>query len=190
MMSVSVDGYMAGPNGELDWHMVDEELHSHFNEFLGRAGMFLDGRVTYELMADFWPTADTDPASSQVMAEFARIWREMPKLVYSRTLAHADWNTSIVREVVPTDVIALKQASGGDLILGGADIATAFRRHDLIDEYRCYVHPVVVGRGKAMFLPSDEMLALQLAGTHTFGNGVVMLRYARDAARAASEEAH
>ena len=85
MMSVSLDGFIEGPDRELDWHMVDNELHSHFNEQLGAMGAFLDGRVTYELMAGFWPTADTDPSSTGPMVEFARIWRDMPKIVYSRT---------------------------------------------------------------------------------------------------------
>jgi dihydrofolate reductase len=104
MMSVSVDGYFAGPEGELDWHLVDDELHAHFNELLRGMAAFLGGRVTYELMAGFWPTADEDPASTATMAEFARIWREMPKIVYSRTLQHAGWNTTVVRDVVPAEV--------------------------------------------------------------------------------------
>jgi len=86
MMSVSLDGFMEGPDRELDWQRVDAELHGHFNEWLAAAGAFLDGRVTYELMAGFWPTADRDPAATPTMAEFARIWREMPKIVYSRSL--------------------------------------------------------------------------------------------------------
>ena len=122
MMSVSLDGFMEGPDRELDWHLVDDELHRHFNEELGAMGAFLDGRVTHELMADYWPTADDDPASSEVEAEFARIWREKPKIVYSRTLERADWNTTIVREVVPEEVMALKAEPGGDLVVGGADL--------------------------------------------------------------------
>ena len=82
MLSVSLDGFFEGPNRELDWHLVDDELHQHFNEELGSMGAFLDGRVTYELMAAFWPTADADPSSSGPVAEFARIWREVPKHVY------------------------------------------------------------------------------------------------------------
>ncbi|MGH3622166.1 MAG: dihydrofolate reductase family protein [Sciscionella sp.] len=80
MMSVSLDGFFAGPDRELDWHLVDDELHGHFNEQLGAMGGFLDGRITYELMAEFWPTADTDPASTAHMVEFARIWRDLRHL--------------------------------------------------------------------------------------------------------------
>ncbi|MFE7463828.1 dihydrofolate reductase family protein [Streptomyces sp. NPDC057499] len=181
MMSVSLDGFMEGPDRELDWHLVDDELHSHFNEQLAAMGGFLDGRVTYQLMADHWPTADADPSSGGPEAEFARIWRDMPKYVYSRTLERADWNTTVVREVDPGAVAALKARPGGDLCLGGADLAAEFMRLDLIDEYRLYVHPVVLGRGKPLFPASGGRTGLGLAGTRTFGNGVVLLRYERGA---------
>ena len=179
MMSVSLDGFIEGPDRELDWHMVDDELHAHFNEQLGAMGAFLDGRVTYELMAGFWPTADENPSSTGPMVEFARIWREMPKIVYSRTLERADWNTTVVRDVVADEVMELKAQPGGDMMLGGADLAATFIRHDLIDEYRIYVHPVVIGRGKPFFPASETKISLQLAETRTFGNGVVLLRYQR-----------
>jgi dihydrofolate reductase len=179
MVSVSVDGYMEGPNREIDWHMVDDELHRHLNGWLAGAGGFLEGRVTYELMAEFWPTADLDPDATPTIVEFAQIWRDMPKVVYSRTLDRADWNATVAHEVVPTEVLALKAQAGGDLVLGGSDLATEFARHDLIDEYRLYVHPVVIGRGTQMLRPSDAKVPLQLAETHAFGNGVVMLRYER-----------
>jgi dihydrofolate reductase len=179
MMSVSLDGFMEGPNRELDWHLVDDELHGHFNEQLAAMSAFLGGRVTHELMAGYWPTADANPASSETEAEFARIWREKPKIVYSRTLERADWNTTVVRDVVPEEVMALKAQPGGDLVVGGADLGGAFMRLGLIDEYRVYVHPVVIGRGKPMFAPSDARTSLRLAETRAFGNGVVLLRYLR-----------
>jgi dihydrofolate reductase len=176
MMSVSLDGFMEGPDHQLDWQLVDDELHTHFNDQLGAMSAFLDGRVTYELMADFWPTADADPSSSAPMAEFARIWRDMPKIVYSRTLQRADWNTTIVRDVVVEDIAELKAQPGGDMVIGGADLAASFLRHDLIDEYWIYVHPVVIGRGKPLF-PSDTRIDLRLVENRTFGSGVVLLRY-------------
>jgi dihydrofolate reductase len=179
MMSVSLDGFFEGPDGELDWHLVDDELLGHFNEELGAMGAFLDGRVTYELMAAVWPAADADPASTPLMAEFARIWVDMPKIVYSRTLQRAGRNATIVRDVVPGEVMELKAQPGGDLMLGGADLTAAFMRHDLIDEYRFYVHPVIIGRGRPLFRPADIRIDLRLAGTRTFGNGVVLLRYQR-----------
>ncbi|MET8681576.1 dihydrofolate reductase family protein [Streptomyces sp. NPDC004647] len=182
MMSVSLDGFFEGPDRQLDWHKVDDELHSHFNEQLRAMSAFLDGRVSYELMAGYWPTADADPSSAGPVAEFAQIWRDMPKIVYSKTLERADWNTTVVRDVVVEDVMALKAQPGGDMALGGADLAATFMRHDLIDEYRLYVHPVILGRGRPLFQASDAKVDLRLAETRTFGNGVVLLRYERTAA--------
>ncbi|MFG1808648.1 dihydrofolate reductase family protein [Streptomyces sp. NPDC049040] len=180
MMSVSLDGFMEGPKREIDWHLVDDELHGYFNAHLSGMGAFLDGRVTYELMAEFWPTADEDPSAPEPVKEFARIWREMPKIVYSRTLEHAEWNTTVVREVVPAEIEALKAQPGGDLALGGADLSAAFAAHDLIDEYLIYVHPVLLGEGKRLFPAAADRKGLRLVGTRAFGNGVVLLRYTRD----------
>jgi dihydrofolate reductase len=179
MMSVSLDGCFEGPGADLEWQLVDEELHQHFNDELRTMGAFLDGRVTYELMAGYWPTADEDPANPQAVIEFAGIWRDMPKLVYSRTLDDADWNATIVREVVPDDVLELKAEPGGDLMLGGANLAASFMRHDLIDEYRLYLHPVVLGQGTPLFPPSPDPVELRVVETRPFTSGVVLLRYER-----------
>jgi dihydrofolate reductase len=178
-MSVSVDGYMEGPNHDIDWHTVDDEFHRHMNTWLGAAGAFLEGRVTYELMEDYWPGADADPDASPTIVQFAQIWRRMPKVVYSRTLEGAGANATVVRDVVPAEVLSLKSQPGGDLVVGGSELGAQFARHDLIDEYRLYVHPVVIGRGTPALRPSDAKVQLQLIETHTFGNGIVMLRYER-----------
>ena len=178
MMQVSLDGFFEGPEHDLSWHRVDDELHTHFNDELRTMGAFLDGRVTYELMAEFWPTADQDPSNPPSMVEFAGLWRDKPKIVYSRTLAKADWNTGVVGEVVAEDVVRLKEQPGGDLALGGANLAAAFRRLGLIDEYRIYVHPVLIGRGRPLFAETDAMTPLRLMESRAFGNGVVLLRYA------------
>ncbi|MFE3324340.1 dihydrofolate reductase family protein [Streptomyces sp. NPDC059176] len=183
-VSVSLDGYFEGPDRELDWHLVDDELHRHFNEQLAGMSAFLSGRVTHELMAGYWPTADTAPGCSAPVAEFAGIWRDMPKYVYSRTLERADWNTTVVRDVVVEDVLALKAQSGGDMALGGGDLAASFIAHDLVDAYRLYVHPVLLGRGRRPFRAGGPPRALRLAGTRTFGNGVVLLHYVRPDAAA------
>ncbi|MDQ0756251.1 dihydrofolate reductase family protein [Arthrobacter sp. B3I4] len=177
-LQVSLDGYFEGPDRDIGWHMVDEELHGHFNDQLRTMGAFLDGRVTYQMMADFWPTADQDPDSTPAMAEFAGIWRRMPKIVYSTTLERAGWNTTVVRDVVADDVLALKEQPGGDLALGGAKLADSFRKLGLIDEYWIYIHPVLIGNGTPLFKPSDSRTPLALVETRTFGNGVVLLRYA------------
>lgn len=177
MMQVSVDGFFEGPRRELDWQLVDDELHTHFNEELGAMSAFLDGRVTYELMAGYWPTADMDPSSTAPEREFARIWRDVPKIVYSTTLERADWNTTIARSVVPADVLALKALPGGDMAIGGADLGAEFGRLGLVDEYRLYVHPVVLGRGRPLFPSSDKAVGLTLLEARAFDNGVVLLRY-------------
>ena len=130
-MSISIDGFMAGADGDLGWHLVDEEVHQHFNEVLGEMGAFLDGRVTYELMADFWPTADEDPDAPAPMAEFAGIWRDMPKIVFSRTLESAELEHRIVREVGPG------RRSGRWCAEPGGDMAVG----------RCRPGRVVPGRG-------------------------------------------
>ena len=96
-------------------HMVDDELHRHMNGWLAGAGAFLEGRVTYELMEDFWPTADEDPAAAPTIVEFAQIWRDMPKIVYSRTLERTGRNATVVQHVVRAEVVALKAQPGGYL---------------------------------------------------------------------------
>jgi len=181
MMSVSLDGYFEGPDHDLGWQLIGPEVHQHFNEWLGAAGGFLDGRVTYELMASYWPAADRDPSASAPVIEFARIWRDMPKLVFSTTLERAGWHTTIVRELVPERIRDLKAQPGGDLVIGGAGLAAAFLAHDLIDEFRIYVHPVLLGRGRLLFQGTDAPVPLRLAETRPFANGVVLLRYERPA---------
>ncbi|QWF82354.1 dihydrofolate reductase family protein [Amycolatopsis sp. CA-230715] len=176
-MSVSLEGYFEGPNREIDWHLINDELHTHLNEKLRPMSGFLDGRRTYENMVAYWPTADKNPANSGPTAEFAAIWRDKPKTVFSRTLERAEWNTTIKREVVVDEITALKREPGGDLALGGADLAETFRRHDLIDEYHVYVHPVLIGRGRPLFGDADAQKKLKLIDSKTFSNGVILLRY-------------
>lgn len=184
MVSVSLDGFIEGPGQRIDWHRVDDELHTYFNDRLRMMGAFLSGRVTHELMAGFWPTADADPTVTGPMAEFAAIWRDKPKIVFSRTLESAGWNTTIKRDVVPEEIRQLKAQPGGDLALGGADLAASFLRHDLVDEYHLCIHPVVIGGGKPLFPASDTDRVLRLMETRAFGNGVVLLRYERPGAAA------
>ncbi|MFG2127893.1 dihydrofolate reductase family protein [Streptomyces sp. NPDC048751] len=179
MAGISLDGFIEGPDRDISWHRVDEELHQHMNDTLRPLGAFLSGRVTHQLMADYWPTADQDPDASPTVAEFAGIWRDKPKIVYSRTLQHADWNTTIVRDVVPEEVRALKEQPGGDMTVSGADLAAAFLRHDLVDEFRVYVHPVLIGEGKPLFPRTSTHTSLRLVESRTFGNGVALLRYER-----------
>ena len=186
MMSVSLDGFFEGPDRELDWHLVDDELHPHFNEQLAAMSAFLDGRVTYELMAGFWPTADADPAST---APDGRVRPHLAGHAQDRVLqdpgARRLEHHGGPRRRRRRTSRELKAQPGGDMALGGADLAASFMRHDLIDEYRLYVHPVVLGRGSPLFATPEATTTLRLAETRTFGNGVVLLRYDRERARRA-----
>jgi dihydrofolate reductase len=114
------------------------------------------------------------------MAEFAGIWREMPKFVFSRTLMQAAWNTTVIHDIVPEQIAELKAQPGGDIALSGANLASAFMRQGLIDEFRILVHPVVLGRGRPLFEDPDITMSLKLEGTRAFGNGVVLLHYSSD----------
>ena len=177
MMSVSVDGFFETADRDISWHVVDDELLRHLNEQFRTMGAFMSGRLTHELMADYWPTADKDPDLSAPMVEFAGIWREMPKFVFSRTLTQAGWNTTVIHDVVPEQIAELKAQPGGDIALSGANLASTFRRHRLIDEFRILVHPVVLGQGRPLFEAPGVRMDLRLEGTRTFGNGVVLLHY-------------
>src|SRR5437899_12295506 len=134
MQSAAIDGISEEPHLEIDRHMVYGQLYSHFSVQLRAMSAVLDGRVTYELMAGFWPTADADPASTPPMVEFARIWRDMPKFVFSKTLEHADWNATIVRDVDPDEIRRIQAEPGGDMAVGGAVLAAEFLRLGLLDE--------------------------------------------------------
>jgi len=179
MMSISLDGYIEAPGGDISWHLVDDELHDHFNEVLGAMSAFIHGRVTWELMAAAWPPLDGDSDAPRPMREFAAIWRDMPKLAYSRTLQEAGWNTEIRREVDVEEIRALQAQPGGDISLGGADLAATFFARDLVDELRLYVVPVLLGEGKPLFPAAGELKTWRPAETRAFGNGVVLLRYER-----------
>ncbi|WP_251039298.1 dihydrofolate reductase family protein [Arthrobacter sp. ISL-72] len=96
MSMVSLDGFFEGLDRDISWHLVDDELHRHFNEQFRATGAFMFGRVTFELMASVWPTAEQDPDLSAPLVEFAGIWRDMPKFVFSRTLTQAGWNTTAI----------------------------------------------------------------------------------------------
>ncbi len=123
-MSVSLDGFIEGPNREIDWHRVDAELHQHFNEEIRKLGGLLEGRVTHELMAGFWPTADQDPHSTAEVAEFAGIWRDIPKYVYCADAGERRRaGTTILPGPGPGRGKGTQGTAGGDLGLGGAEPA-------------------------------------------------------------------
>lgn len=176
-LGVSLDGYFEGPDADISWHRVDDELHTFFNELLAGASAFLEGRVSYELMEAYWPTADQDPDAPPPQVRFAGIWRDTLKVVYSRTLDSVGDNATLVRDVVPDEVRALQALPGGEMVVGGPDLAATFRRHGLIDEYRVFVNPVLIGQGRQMFGAGQAPEDLRLLETRAFSNGVVMLRY-------------
>jgi dihydrofolate reductase len=180
-MSVSLDGYIEAPDGDLSWSFPDEELHQHFNDREAMIDTYLYGRRLYENMAAFWPTADENPTAPQHEIEYARIWKSKPKIVFSKTLDQVGWNSRLVRGNIAEEVRQLKEQPGKDMSVGGAGLASSFMQLDLIDEYWLYVHPVVLGAGKPMFGPLDEEIDLQLVETRTFGSGVMLLRYRRAA---------
>jgi dihydrofolate reductase len=174
---VSRNGFIEGPSGELDWAVVDEELHQHFNDLESTIDAHLYGRRLYENMAAYWPTAEENPSAPTYEVEYARIGKTKPKVVFSRTLTRVDWNSRLVRDNVAEEIANLKQQPGKDLSLGGANLASTIIQFGLVDEYWMYVNPMVLGGGKSMFPAIDKMLCLRLVETRTFGCGVVLLRY-------------
>lgn len=177
---MSLDGMFEGVDGDISWHRVDESLHDHFNEVLFAAGAVMGGRVNHQMMNDFWPTADDDPDAPPPIREFAAFWRGVKKYVVSRTLPDTtEWNTTVLRGLDPVEVRAIADALDGDLILGGGQLIESARHIDLIDEWRVYVHPVVVGAGRHLFLDGPGV-DLELVETRAFPNGVVLTRYVVD----------
>jgi dihydrofolate reductase len=176
-MGVSLDGFVAGPGGEIDWSAPDEELHRFHNEQVAELGAHLCGRRLYETML-YWETADEDPAQTDVELEFARIWQKLAKVVFSRTLASVEGNARLATGDLAEEVEALKQQPGKDLAVGGAGLASTLIERGLVDDFRLFVSPVVLGGGTPFFPPLDERLELALIETRTFASRVVFLRYA------------
>lgn len=177
-MQMSLDGFAEGPDNEVHWPIVDEELFESYLDRLRGVDLFLYGRKTYEIMAAFWPTADCDPAISEFYIDYARCWKKTPKVVFSRTLTHADWNTRIVSGDIATEIHDLKTRSDCDMILfGGAETASFFMHHDLIDEYRLFVHPLLLGSGTPLFGSTIETAGLELVDVVTFDSAVVQMHY-------------
>lgn len=178
LMTLSLDGFVEGPDGKFDWSEPDEEVHRFYNQQARELGAFLYGRRMYELMT-FWQTADEDPSAPDYMVEFARIWKEKPKIVFSTTLEAVGENSRLVRGDVAAEVARLKQQEGGDLAVSGPGLASTFARLGLIDEYRLIVTPILVGGGKPFFPALDHQVPLRLLETRTFRSGMQYLRYQR-----------
>lgn len=175
-MSVSLDGYIAGPGGELDWSVPDEELFRFHTDQVAELGLHVCGRGLYEAML-YWETADQNPSASAFELEFAGIWTALPKLVASTTLQSAQGNYGLVTDNVAGEVATLKQQPGKDIGVGGAGLAATLIRSGLVDDFRLFVIPVVLGAGTPFFPPLDRRLDLELVETRTFGSKVVYLRW-------------
>jgi len=180
LMHVSLDGFVAGPNGEMDWIVYDDEVEKYSHDLHDTTDAAIYGRATYEMMAGYWPTVLDNPNSQPGERNHAHWLEGATKIVASRTLKHADWeNTVIIGENLAEEMAKIKQQSGRDLwLLGSPGLAQSFMRLGLIDEYRLNVNPIVLGAGKPLFARQDEALKLTLLEARTFKRGVVGLRYA------------
>jgi len=178
---VTLDGYIAGPNGEMDWvaENYDDAMAAYENEIVSQADTLLLGRVTYQSFAGSWPHVPDNPSASEGEKAYARTLNAMRKMVFSRTLESVEWNNSTLRkEVIPEEIKQLKQEPGRDLLIyGSASIIQTLTNHGLIDEYQVLVHPVIVGGGKALFQDIEHQVKLKLVNTKTHPSGVVVLSY-------------
>jgi len=177
-MGVSLDGFIAGPHGEIDWSAPDEELHRFHNRQARELGAQLCGRRLYEAMLP-WETFEGGASAGEPELEFARIWQALPKVVFSTTLDRVEGNARLATDGVADEVARLKEQPGGDLDVGGAGLASTCTRLGLVDEYRLFVSPVVLGGGTPYFPALAERIGLELVETRTFGSRVVYVRYRR-----------
>lgn len=166
---VSVDGYIEASNDDITWHVWDEEMSDYMMGFFDTVDTFLYGRKSYELMIGYWPFQT---------GAFADIMNETPKLVFSRTLDEVTWNSQLIKENVVEEIQQHKQQSGKNMVLfAGADLASTFIKHGLIDEYRLIVNPVVLGSGTPLFKEIENQLNLKLLQAKLFQCGNTLLCY-------------
>jgi dihydrofolate reductase len=168
---MSLDGYFEGPNKELDWFVVDEEFFEYARQMLRSVDAILFGRLTYQHMAAYWPTAPKD--------EIADKMNNLPKIVCSKSLDKVEWNNSrLIKDNIPEEIAKLKQQPGKEMVIfGSAELASHLLRLGLIDEYRVILNPVLIGRGNPLFQDIKEKIKLKLTGTKQFGSGVIVLYY-------------
>ena len=177
-MSVSADGFIAGPDGDFSWGAPSEELFRFHTDRVRQLGAHLCGRRLYETML-YWETTDQDFEFGAAGREFAKIWQALPKVVFSRTLESVEGNARLATDSVPEEVRRLKEQVDGDLEVGGAGLAADCIELDLVDEYNLFVYPVILGGGKPFFPSTDASLELELVETRSFASRVVYLRYQR-----------
>ncbi|MEV5375915.1 dihydrofolate reductase family protein [Streptomyces nondiastaticus] len=176
-MGVSLDGYICGPDGGFRWTAPDEEVFRFVTDEIRQVGVYLLGRRLYETML-YWETADQDPSLDASMLEWARIWKLLPKVVFSTTLSTVQGNARLASGGPAEEIERLRAEPGkGDIAIGGATLAAEAAASGLIDEYRARVYPVLVGGGVPFFPRRERRVDLELVDTRTFSSGVLYLRY-------------
>lgn len=176
-MTVSLDGYIAAPDGAIDWSPPDEELFRFHTRRVENTDVQLCGRRLYEAML-YWETVDEGSLNADQI-KFARIWNALPKVVFSTTLETVVSNSRLVRSGLAEEVSRLKEQPGKDIAVGGAQLAHACMKLNLIDEWHLFVSPIVLGGGTPYFPTLDERINLELVETKTFDARIVYLRYRR-----------
>ncbi|HEU4784009.1 MAG TPA: dihydrofolate reductase family protein [Ktedonobacterales bacterium] len=178
---ITLDGFITRPDGAMDWMepFFDDELANYEAELQKTVDTALLGRETYQGFASYWPTVPNDPASPQGMVEYANRFNAMRKVVFSRTLARAEWNNStVMNEIVPEDITSMKREPGRDMVIfGSASVVRALTRLGLIDTYNLLVFPVVIGSGRPLFHNLAHSVNLKLVHARTHPSGVVALSY-------------
>ncbi|MFB9690539.1 dihydrofolate reductase family protein [Amycolatopsis plumensis] len=177
-MNLSLDGYIAAPGDDFGWSEPSDELFQWWLEQEQAIGLFLYGRKLWETMSSYWPTGDQQPGATPAEVEFARNWRDTPKVVFSSTVGEAGWNTRVVTGDAVEEITRLKAGEGEPMRVGGATLGGAAMRAGLVDEYEIVTHPVLVGGGTPFFAAMAGQVKLDLVETRTFPGGVVLTRYA------------
>ena len=158
--------------------IADDEIHQHYNELLSNADTLIYGRITYQLMENYWPSVVKNPTGNKPMDEFAVLIDNISKIVFSRTLKKVDWkNTELKKEVVKEEILELKQQAGKNILVGSPSLIVALTQLDLVDEYQLSVQPIVLGSGLPLFKNIKDRINLKLLKTKTFGCGAVFLYY-------------
>lgn len=183
--SISVDGFLGAEDGEDAWVVPDPELHRHFNDLDASFDLHLYGRRMYELMSGYWPNVEEGSGAPDYEIEYARIWRGMPKIVFSGSLRQVGWNSRLFSGDALAEVARLKGEPGKSMGIGGAVLATSLARNGLIDEFRFYVMPTIVGSGTAIFPALGRHIDLTTLEVQKFSAGAVLLKYRAKLAGAA-----
>ena len=179
-MHISLDGFVAGPNGEMNWINVDEEIFDHVGERISETDTALYGRVTYEMMQNYWPTAGDEPGASKHDIEHSKWYNKAHKLVLSKTMKDAALtNTTIISDNLSNEINEIKQGAGSEILVFGSPTAThSLIQQNLIDGYWLFVNPIILGRGIPLFVDIKDKIKLNLLTTRQFTCGVTELSYA------------